>query len=86
MLAYIDVFWVLSVFCAAMIPMLFLMKKNKPGAAAGGASGRVSCNVSSAQCVRSTAIGRRPACQAQFRDAATQSSRRDATSFDGHGR
>jgi len=36
MLAYIDVFWVLAVFCAAMIPMLFLMKKNKPGAAAGG--------------------------------------------------
>ncbi|HWE01354.1 MAG TPA: DHA2 family efflux MFS transporter permease subunit [Tepidisphaeraceae bacterium] len=36
MLAYIDVFWLLSIFCAAMIPMLFLMKKNKPGAAPGG--------------------------------------------------
>jgi DHA2 family multidrug resistance protein len=31
MLAYIDVFWVLAVACACMIPIVLLMKKNKPG-------------------------------------------------------
>jgi DHA2 family multidrug resistance protein len=34
MLAYIDVFWLLAVGCALMIPLLFLMKANKPAAGA----------------------------------------------------
>jgi DHA2 family multidrug resistance protein len=37
MLSYIDVFWLLAVGCACMIPLLFLMKKNKPGG--GGPAG-----------------------------------------------
>jgi len=36
MLSYIDAFFLLSVFCACMIPLLFLMKNNRPGAAPGG--------------------------------------------------
>ena len=31
MLAYIDCFWFLGVSILAMIPMVFLMKKSKPG-------------------------------------------------------
>ena len=33
MLSYIDVFWLLSIGCCAMIPLLFLMKPNRPGGA-----------------------------------------------------
>ncbi len=36
MLAYIDVFWLLAVGCACMIPLLLLMKPNKPGAGPAG--------------------------------------------------
>jgi hypothetical protein len=31
MLAYIDCFWLLGVAIMAMIPMVFLMKKSRPG-------------------------------------------------------
>jgi DHA2 family multidrug resistance protein len=31
MLAYIDCFWLLGVAILAMVPMVFLMKKSKPG-------------------------------------------------------
>ena len=31
MLAYIDCFWFLGVAILAMVPMVFLMKKSKPG-------------------------------------------------------
>ena len=33
MLAYIDCFWLLGVAIMAMIPMVFLMKKSRPGGA-----------------------------------------------------
>ena len=31
MLAYIDCFWMLAVVILAMVPMVFLMKKSRPG-------------------------------------------------------
>jgi DHA2 family multidrug resistance protein len=37
MLSYIDDFWLLSVGCLCMIPVLFLIKTNKPGKGGGGA-------------------------------------------------
>jgi DHA2 family multidrug resistance protein len=33
-LAYLDVLWVLAVFCAVMVPLVLLTKKPKPGGAA----------------------------------------------------
>jgi DHA2 family multidrug resistance protein len=32
MLAYVDCFWLLGVAILAMIPLVFLMKKTRPGA------------------------------------------------------
>jgi MFS transporter, DHA2 family, multidrug resistance protein len=29
--AYLDVFWILMVLCAAMVPLVFLMKRSRPG-------------------------------------------------------
>ena len=37
MLAYIDVFFLLAVASAVMIPLVMMMKSNKPGAAGGPA-------------------------------------------------
>jgi DHA2 family multidrug resistance protein len=36
MLAFLDNFWLLSIFCLFMIPLVFLMKRNRPGP--GGAA------------------------------------------------
>lgn len=36
MLSYIDAFWLLAIACAAMIPLLFIMKTNKPGQGPAG--------------------------------------------------
>jgi DHA2 family multidrug resistance protein len=36
-LAYNDVIWVFAIACAIMVPLAFLMQKNKPGAGPGGA-------------------------------------------------
>jgi DHA2 family multidrug resistance protein len=36
MLAYIDAFWLLAVGCACMIPLVFILKKNKPGEGSAG--------------------------------------------------
>ena len=40
MLAYIDVFWLLAIVCACMVPFVFLMKPNKPGAGPAAAPDR----------------------------------------------
>ena len=35
-LSYIDALWIFATFTAIMVPALFLMKKNRPGAGPGG--------------------------------------------------
>lgn len=35
-IAYTDAFWVLGVTCLVALPLVFLMKPNKPGAGGGG--------------------------------------------------
>ena len=32
MLAYLDVFWLLSMLCFCLVPLVFLMRGNRPGA------------------------------------------------------
>ncbi|HEX4792887.1 MAG TPA: DHA2 family efflux MFS transporter permease subunit [Humisphaera sp.] len=36
-LSYLDVFWLMAIFCTIMIPLVFLMRPNRPGAAPAAA-------------------------------------------------